>query len=83
MQRWRGHWSVENRLHWVKDVVLDGRVKDASRVRTAQAPMILATLRNTLVSFLRVLGFDSITHGRRHFVLNFDEAVACICSPLL
>jgi hypothetical protein len=80
LQRWRGHWGIENRLHWVKDVVLK---EDASRVRTAQAPMILATLRNTLVSFVRALGFDSVTQGRRHFALNFGEAVAFICYPLV
>ena len=33
--RWRGHWGIENRLHWVKDVVLK---EDASRVHTGQAP---------------------------------------------
>jgi hypothetical protein len=80
LQRWRGHWGVENRLHWVKDVVLK---EEASRVRTAQAPMILATLRNALVSVIRVLGFDSITQGRRHLALSFDEAVAFICNPLV
>ncbi len=80
LQRWRGHWGIENRLHWVKDVVLK---EDDSRVRTGQAPMILATLRNALVSCLRAFGFDSITQGRRHFALNFDEAVAFICGSLV
>jgi len=80
LQRWRGHWSIEKRLHWVKDVVLK---EDASRVRTAQAPLILATLRNTVVSCLRMLGFERFTHARRHFALHFDQAVACICESLL
>ena len=79
LQRWRGHWAIENRLHWVKDVVLK---EDASRVRTGQAPMIFASLRNALVSCLHALGFSSITDGRRHLTLNFDEAVAFICHPL-
>ncbi len=78
--RWRGHWGIENRLHWVKDVVLK---EAASRVRSAQAPLILATLRNALVTFVRALGFDSVTQGRRHFALNFDEAVAFICNPFV
>jgi Transposase DDE domain len=80
LQRWRGHWGIENRLHWVKDVVLK---EDASRVRTGQAPLILATLRNALVSCLRAVGFDSITQGRRHFALNLDEALAFICGSLV
>lgn len=79
LERWRGHWGIENRLHWVKDVVLH---EDASRVHTGQAPMILATLRNSVVSCLRALGFDSISQGRRHFALNVEEAIACLCDPL-
>jgi hypothetical protein len=78
LQRWQGHWGIENRLHWVKDVVLH---EDASRVRTGQAPLILATLRNTVVSLLRAVGFDSITQGLRHFVLNLDEVIAFVCGP--
>ena len=76
LQRWRGHWAIENRLHWVKDVVLK---EDASRVRAGQSPFILALLRNALVTCLRAAGFDSITQGRRHLALNLDEAIACVC----
>jgi len=79
LHRWRGHWAIENRLHWVKAVVLN---EDASHVRTGQAPMILATLRNLVVSCLHAVGFDSITQGRRHFALNFDAAIAFICGTL-
>ncbi len=80
LQRWRGHWTIENRLHWVKDVVLK---EDTCRVRPGQAPFILATLRNALVSCLHALGFDSITQARRHFALNFDQALAFICGALV
>ena len=40
---WRGHWGIENRLHWVRDVVFG---EDQSRVRTESAPQLLAALRN-------------------------------------
>lgn len=79
LHRWRGHWGLENRLHWVKHVVLK---EDASRVRIGQAPLLLATLRKVVVSFLRAVGFASITEGRRHFALNFDEAMAFIGGAL-
>jgi predicted transposase YbfD/YdcC len=39
----RGHWEIENGLHWVKDVVLG---EDACRVRRGNAPQVLAALRN-------------------------------------
>jgi Transposase DDE domain len=44
----RGHWGIENGLHWVRDVVLG---EDACRVRRGAAAAVLATLRN-LVHFL-------------------------------
>ena len=47
----QGHWGIENRLHWVRDVTLD---EDRSQVRTGQAPRVMATLRNTAISLLRI-----------------------------
>ena len=35
----RGHWGIENRLHYVRDVTLG---EDACRVRTGMAPQVLA-----------------------------------------
>ena len=37
----RGHWCVENRLHWVRDVTFD---EDRSQIRTANGPRIMASL---------------------------------------
>ena len=34
----RGHWGIENRLHWVRDVTFD---EDRSQVRTGAAPQVL------------------------------------------
>ncbi|MGH3717187.1 MAG: ISAs1 family transposase [Micromonosporaceae bacterium] len=39
----RGHWSIENRLHWVRDVTYD---EDRSQIRTATGPRAMASLRN-------------------------------------
>lgn len=47
----RGHWLIENRLHWVRDVTLR---EDACRVRKGSAPQVLAALRNTVVHLLSV-----------------------------
>lgn len=46
----RGHWQIENRLHYVRDVSLG---EDASRVRTGAAPQVLAALRNVVLNLLR------------------------------
>jgi predicted transposase YbfD/YdcC len=46
----RGHWGVENKLHWVLDVVFD---EDQSRARAGHAAQNLATLRRLALNFLR------------------------------
>jgi hypothetical protein len=59
---WRGHWGIENRLHWVRDVTLG---EDASRIRSGSAPQVMAALRNAAVSLLRLLGADNIAKALR------------------
>jgi len=59
----RGHWGIENRLHWVRDVTFD---EDRSQVRTGNAPQVMATLRNTAISLLRMTGVENIAQGLRH-----------------
>jgi predicted transposase YbfD/YdcC len=58
----RGHWTVEA-LHWVRDVVY---AEDASRVRTGNAPRVMATLRNVSISLLRLAGATNIAAALRH-----------------
>ena len=60
----RGHWSIENRSHWVRDVTFD---EDRSQVRTGQGPRMMAILRNLAIAILRLLGFVSVPRGLRHF----------------
>ena len=61
---WRGHWGIENRVHWVRDVTLD---EDRSQVRTGAAPQIMAGLRNLTISLLRLTGEPNIAAAlRRH-----------------
>jgi predicted transposase YbfD/YdcC len=49
----RGHWAIENRLHWVRDVTYD---EDRSQVRTHTGPRAMAFLRNLALSILRING---------------------------
>jgi hypothetical protein len=58
----RDHWDVENRLHWVRDVTLG---EDASRVRTANGPRVMASLRNLAISTLRIHKWTNIAAGCR------------------
>lgn len=47
----RGHWEIENRLHWVRDVAF---AEDLSQVRTGTGPRMMATLRNLAISLIRL-----------------------------
>jgi predicted transposase YbfD/YdcC len=59
----RGHWQIENRLHYVRDVTWG---EDASRVRTGNAPRAMASLRNLALSALRLAGHTNIAQALRH-----------------
>jgi predicted transposase YbfD/YdcC len=59
----RGHWSIENRLHWIRDVVF---AEDHSQIRTGTAPATMATLRNLAVSLHRLTGATNIAAACRH-----------------
>lgn len=71
----QGHWSIENSLHWVRDVTLG---EDDSQVRTGQAPRIMASLRNIVISLLRMDGWDNIAKALRHHARNPDRALTCL-----
>jgi len=63
----QGHWAIENRLHWVCDVVFD---EDRSSVRTGHAPRVMAILRSTAISVLRLAEETSIAAATRHHARN-------------
>jgi predicted transposase YbfD/YdcC len=52
-----GHWSIENGLHWVRDVTFG---EDLSQVRTGTLPRILATLRNLAIGIIRHATYRSV-----------------------
>ena len=58
----RGHWSIENGLHWVRDATMR---EDASKVRSGSAPRALATMRNLVISVLRLAGATNIAKSLR------------------
>ena len=59
----RGHWGIEDRLHWVRDLDFD---EDRSQVRTASGPRIMASLRNLVITILRLAGATSIAAALRY-----------------
>lgn len=53
----RGHWHIENRLHWVKDVIFN---EDKSLQRAGNAPINLSIIKTWVLSIFRMHGFESI-----------------------
>lgn len=74
----RNHWRIENRLHWVRDKDF---AEDASRVRTQHAPQAMAIFRNLAISLLRLLGYDSLVAGLRHYAYHPDAAISLVTQP--
>jgi len=62
LRLWRGHWAIENRLHYVRDVTFG---EDASHVRSGAAPEVLAALRNAALGLLRAAGHTNIAAALR------------------
>jgi predicted transposase YbfD/YdcC len=58
----RGHWGIENRAHWVRDVVWD---EDRCQVRSGAAPQVLAATRNLAIALLRRAGYAAIAPALR------------------
>jgi len=68
----REHWTIENKVHWLRDTVLG---EDASHARTGSIPEVMAALRNTVLSVLRFNGYTKIAETLRFFASNPKLAV--------
>jgi predicted transposase YbfD/YdcC len=71
----QGHWGIENRLHWVRDVTFD---EDRSQVRTGAGPHVMASLRNLAISLLRLAGWTNIAHALRHHAADNRRPLALL-----
>jgi hypothetical protein len=59
----RGHWTIEDRLHWVRDVTCG---EDLSQIRTQNGPRVMASVRNLAIGILRLTGATNIAAALRH-----------------
>jgi hypothetical protein len=74
----RGHWGIENRLFWVRDVALG---EDRCRVRSGTAAAVRASLRNAAVAVAQRAG-RGMTAAARRWNIYPVEAVALLQRPL-
>ena len=71
----RGHWAIENKSHWLRDVILG---EDGSQVRCGAIPAVMAALRNTALSILRLAGYEAIATTLRYFAAYPKQALALL-----
>ena len=72
---WRGHWTIENRLHYVRDVSLSEDAGHAAQGTTAHA---LAALRNGLLMLFRQAHWSSVPDALAHYGASVARACALI-----
>ncbi|NES87157.1 MAG: ISAs1 family transposase [Moorea sp. SIO2B7] len=68
-QRIKGHWSIENQIHWVKDVIFK-EYKSRFKKAIAANFSLLVTL---VMNLYRSLGFISITEGQDWLGNNWEK----------
>lgn len=75
---WRGHWTIENKVHYVRDVTFGEDAGQAYCGHTAQA---LAALRNGILNVLRSQGVTNMADGLRHYGASVERALTLIGTP--
>lgn len=75
----RAHWEIETGLHYVKDVTLG---EDRSLIHVGQGPVVMAMLRDTVVSLIRHSGWRTIASRLRYLADRPAEAVALVVASL-
>ena len=74
----RGHWGIENRVHWVPDVTFD---EDRCQIRSGSAPQVLAALRNLVISLVRSAGHSNVAATLPRHAVYPSEALALVGIP--
>jgi predicted transposase YbfD/YdcC len=73
------HWSVENRLHYRRDVTLG---EDGSQVRIKGAPETLAVINSGILALMDYLGVKNVPSMMQHFNYRYHEALQLLLGKL-
>jgi predicted transposase YbfD/YdcC len=78
LQTWlRGHWAIETRLHWVRDVTYG---EDNSQTRTRNGPQVMASIRNLAINLIRLSGATNIAAALRHHARATTNPITLVLS---
>ena len=73
----RGHWGIENRLHWVRDATFD---EDRCAIRTGAAPQAVAACRNLVIALVRRAGRTDVAAALRTYAGRPTTAIALVAA---
>jgi predicted transposase YbfD/YdcC len=71
----RGHWGIENKTHYPRDVTFG---EDANQAKTRHGPQHLAAARNTAITLCRLYGYLNLAAARREFAWNPSRLFAIL-----
>jgi hypothetical protein len=72
---WRGHWTIENRKDYVRDVTLG---EERKQMQSGDARRELATLRSGLIDLWRCLGWSTIAEALRECAASVQRTLFLI-----
>lgn len=71
----RSHWGIENKSHWVKDVIMN---EDGSKIKNRERSIILSSVRLLVKNIFRVNKYQSIKHGIEKHQNNLHASIELI-----
>jgi predicted transposase YbfD/YdcC len=78
-QYWRGHWTIENKVHYVRDVTMG---EDQGQSWRGNGPTVLAALRNAILNVLRGQGWTNIAAALREYAASATRALQLVMARL-
>lgn len=74
----RGHWTIENKSHYVRDTTW---AEDSCRCHSGNLPQVLACFRNVAMNLMRLAGYTCIASATRMFAARPQQAIELINIP--
>lgn len=77
---WRGHWTIENRLHYVRDETFR---EDRCQVHGRTSAQAFAALRNAVISLFRAHGWSNLAAATRRYAAQPQRLLQLIGATAL
>lgn len=72
---WRGHWTIENRLHYVRDVSFG---EDRGHAAAGNTARVLASVRNALLNLFRGAGWHLVPDALAHYGASVHRSLSLV-----